>query len=107
MSHAELSGRVSLFAGLSAAFIAASFGYLHRMILLDWPDIAPDGPDRCSPTSWLAPPSSSAFLCCVLLRSCSARPPVICGRRESGSPVPVPALVAYALYVRACLNMIR
>jgi hypothetical protein len=44
MSHAEPSGRVPLLAGLSAAFIAVSFGYLHRMVFLDWPDIALDGP---------------------------------------------------------------
>ena len=44
MSHAEPSGRVALLAGLSAAFIAVSFGYLHRMVFLDWPDIALDGP---------------------------------------------------------------
>jgi hypothetical protein len=30
MSHAEPSGRVALLAGLSAAFIAVSFGFLHR-----------------------------------------------------------------------------
>ena len=46
MSHAEPSGRVALLAGLSAAFIAVSFGYLHRTVFLDWHCLEKEAADR-------------------------------------------------------------
>ena len=106
MSHAEPSGRVALLAGLSAASIAASFGYLHRTVLLDWPDIALDG--------------SGAMLAYFVAGTVfQLGVPILCfaaflfgvsARRlwttRVGLACAAAALVGYALYVRACLDMI-
>ena len=106
MSHAEPSGRVALLAGLSAAFIAVSFGFLHRTVLLDWPDIALDGPG----------PMLAYFVAGTLFQFGI---PVLCftafvfgasARRlwttRLGLACAGAALVGYALYVRACLDLI-
>jgi hypothetical protein len=107
MSHAEPSGRVPLLAGLSAAFIALSFGYLHRMVLLDWPDVALDG----------AGPMLAYFAAGTVFQFGI---PVLClaaftfggsarhlWTTRIGLACASGALVGYALYVRACLGMIR
>jgi hypothetical protein len=106
MSQAEPSGRVALLAGLSAAFIAVSFGYLHSTVLLDWPDVALDG-------------SRVVFAYFVAGTVFQFGLPILCfaafifgvpSRRlwttRLGLACAGAALVSYALYVRACLDMI-
>ena len=106
MSHAERSGRVALLAGLSAAFIAVSFGYLHEKVLLDWPDIALNGPG----------PMLAYFVAGTVFQFGI---PILCfaaftsgasARRlwttRLGLACAGAALVGYVLYVRACLNVI-
>ena len=107
MSHTELSGRVSLLAGFSAAFIAASFGYLHRMVVLDWPDVALDGPGPM--LAYFVAGTAFQFgipvLClAAFMLSASARH---LWTTRIGLACAGAALVGYALYVRACLDMIR
>ena len=90
MSHAEPSGRVALLAGLSAAFIAVSFGFLHRTVLLDWPDIALDGPGPMLAYFVAGTLFQFGIPVCVSLPSFSARPRGACGRADSGSRAPAP-----------------
>ena len=106
MSHAEPSGRVPLLAGLSAAFIAVSFGYLHRMVFLDWPDIA-DGPGPM--LAYFAAGTVFQFgipiLClAAFIFGASARH---LWTTRIGLACAGAAFVGYTLYVRACLDMIR
>src|SRR5262245_17468403 len=106
MSRAESPGRVTLLAGLSAAFIAASFGYLHRIILLDWPDVGLNGPG----------PMLAYFVAGTMFQFGI---PVLCGAAfifgaparhlwttRIGLACAGAAIVGYILYVRACLGMI-
>jgi hypothetical protein len=107
MSRADPSGRVALLAGLSAAFIAVSFGYLHRMVFLDWPDIALDGPGPM--LAYVAAGAAFQFgipvLClAAFIFGASARH---LWTTRIGLACAGVAVVGYALYVRACLDMIR
>ena len=107
MSHAKSSGRVALLAGLSAAFIAGSFAYFHRILLLDWPAAALDGPGTMLAylTVGIVFQFGIPVLCLAAFifgtparRLWTARTGLVCA---------VTALLGYALYVRSCLDMIR
>ena len=106
MSRAETSGRVALLAGVSAAFIAVSFGYLHRIILLDWPDVALDGPGAM--LAYFVAGTIFQFGTPIL---CFAAftfgvPARHLWTTRIGLACAGAALAGYALYVRACLDMI-
>jgi hypothetical protein len=104
MSHAQSSGRVALLAGLSAAFIAVSFGYLHRIILLDWLDVALDGPGAM--LSYFAAGTMFQFGIPVLCVAAFifGTPARHLWTTRIGLASAGAALVARALYVRACLD---
>jgi len=107
MSHAEPSGRTPFLAGLSAAFIAVSFGCLHRMVVLGWPEIALDGPGPM--LAYFAAGTAFQFgipiLCLTaLIFGASARH---LWTTRIGLACAGAAFVGYALYVRAWLDMIR
>ena len=107
MSRAEPSGRMALLAGLGAAFIAVTFSYLHRTVLLDWPDIALDGPGPM--LAYFAAGTAFQFgipiLClAAFVFGASARH---LWTTRIGLACAGAAFVGYALYVRACLDIIR
>jgi hypothetical protein len=101
------SGRLALFSGLAALFIGVAFAYLHNVVLNDWPDVALDGLGTMIGYFLVG----SAFQLAV---------PVLClttfvfGTRARNTWTgriglfgASAALVGYALYVRACVEMIR
>jgi hypothetical protein len=105
-SHADFLGRVALLTGLSAAFIAASFGYLHRLVLFDWPDVALDGPGVM--LAYFAAGTAFQFgipaLCAAaFIFGAPARHlwSTRIGLASAGA-----ALAGYTLFVRACLGTI-
>ena len=107
MSHAEPSGRVALLAGLGAAFTAVTFGFLHMTVLLDWPDIALDGPGPMLAyfTAGTVFQFGIPVLCLVAFTlGASARH---LWTARIGLACAGAAGVGYAFYVRACLDMIR
>lgn len=104
MPHAELSGRLALLAGLSAALVAAGFRY-HSVHFLDYPSAGLDGGTLMP--AYLAAgiafqfgipiPCLAAFIFgAPAWRSWTAR---------VGMTIAAAALAAYALYVRALLEI--
>lgn len=105
MSRAESSGCVALLAGLSASFIAVSFGYLHRIVLLDWPDVALDGPGAM--LAYFSAGTMFQFgipVLCVAAFIFGA-PARHLWTTRIGLACAGAALVGYACYVRACLEV--
>jgi hypothetical protein len=97
---------MALLAGFSAAFIAVSFGYLHRIVLLDWPDVALDSPGAM--LAYFAAGTMFQFgipVLCVAAFIFGAPARHLWATRI-GLACAGAALVGYALYVRACLDMI-
>jgi len=99
-------GRVSLLAGLGAAFIAVAFAYLHDKVLVDWPDAAFDGIGTM--LAYFVAGTAFQFgipvLCLVAFifggparRLWTARIGLACAAAS---------LLGYALYVRACVGML-
>ena len=99
------SGGLSLFAGLSAAFIAVAFAYLHNRVLIDWPDAAFDGMG----TMLAYVVAGTAFqlgipvLC--LIAFIFGRPARRLWTARIGLACAAASLLGYALYVRACVGM--
>jgi hypothetical protein len=105
MPHADLSGRLTLLAGLSALLVAGVFGY-HRAHFLDYLSAGIDSGALMS--GYLAAATAFEFgipvLCLVAFifgtparRSWTAR---------IGMASAAVALAGYAMYMRACLEMI-
>jgi hypothetical protein len=103
--HAELSGRFALLAGLTAALVAAAFGY-HTVYFLDYPSAGLYGGGLM--LGYLAAGIAFQFgvpvLCLAAFifgtparRSWTARIGMACAAA---------ALAGYALYVRGILEMI-
>jgi hypothetical protein len=107
MPHTQPSGRVALLAGLSAAFIAATFAYLHRIVLLDWPAVALDGPRAMLAyfTAGIVFQFGIPVLC--LAAFIFGTPVRRLWTARIGLACAASALLGYALYVRSCLDMIR
>jgi len=100
----ESSGRRALLAGLTAALVAGSFGWLHRMVVLDWPTAALDGPGLL--LAYLV--AGTAFqvtvpVLCLVAFSFGASARRLWTTRIGLACAGV-ALAGYALYVRACLD---
>jgi len=104
--HADGSGRVALLAGVSAAFIAGTFGVLHQVVLSDWPSVALDGP--ASMLAYLAAGIAFEFGVPVFCLSAFVfgSPARHLWTARVGLACAALALLGYALYVRACLTMI-
>jgi hypothetical protein len=105
MPHAELSGRLALLAGLSAALVAAVFGY-HRVHFLDYLSAGVDS--GALMLAYLTGAITFEFGITVLClaafifgtparRSWTARIGMACAAA---------ALAGYVLYVRGILDMI-
>ena len=106
MPQAETSGRAALLAGISAAFIGASFAYLHRVILLDWPDVAFGGPGAMLAYFLAGTMFQFGIPVLCLAAFIFGMPVRHLWTTRVGLACAGAALVGYALYVRACLNMI-
>jgi hypothetical protein len=107
MAHQESAGRVALLAGAGAALIAGSFAYLHSVVLLDWPAVAVDGwgPLLAYFTTGFLFQFGTPVLC--LTAFLAARRTQRLWTARMGIACAITALAGYALYVHACLEMIR
>ena len=107
MSHAKSSGRWVLLTGLSAAFIAVSFAYLHRLVLRDWPTAGLDGPGTM--LAYFATGTAFQFAVPVLCLAAFIVGAALRRLRTTrvGLVGAGAALLGYALYVRSRLSMIR
>ncbi len=106
MSQVEPSGRVSLLAGLSAAFIAGAFAYLHRAIFLDWPVAALDGPGAMLAYFTAGTVFQFGIPVLCLAAFIFGAPARHQWTARIGLACAATALLGYALYVRSCLEML-
>jgi hypothetical protein len=106
VTRAELLGCLALFAGTSAVFLAVTFAYLDRILLLDWPAIALDSPGALF--AYLTAGIAFQFGIPVLSLAgfVFGTPVRTLWTAKIGLTCAAVALIAYALYVRACLEMI-
>jgi hypothetical protein len=104
--QAERSGRVALLVGVSAAFIAGTFGILHNVVLSDWPDVALDGPMPM--LAYLVAGLAFQFGVPVLCLSAFVfgNPARQLWTARVGIGGAALALLGYVLYVRTCLGML-
>lgn len=107
LSGTEGWGRLTLVAGVSAAIVSGTFGYLHRIVLVDWPEIALDGPAAMFAylTAGIAFQFGIPILCLAALTF--GAPARHLWTARIGLTCAGASLLGYALYVRTCLDMIR
>src|SRR5437867_9544769 len=105
MPHTDLSGRLALLAGLSAALVAAGFGY-HSVHFLDYPSAGLDG--GALMLAYLAAGIAFQFWIPVLCLAAFifGTPARRSWTARIGMASAVAALAGYALYVRGILEMI-